>query len=196
MISNKFRKTLIGKTHLTLTQADLTKEKVKCIVNAANSRLKHGGGLARAIVNAGGHQIQKESDELINKTGPISVGNCKSTGAGNLPSTYIIHAVGPRWYQYSDKEEARNLLRSCIGNILREAENLEADVVSIPPISSGIFQYPKELCAKDILTKLATCLKEDPLEHLKEVRVAIIDNETFDVFEKKFVRMFGENPPN
>ncbi|PFX25355.1 Poly [ADP-ribose] polymerase 9 [Stylophora pistillata] len=80
---------------IEVVQNDLTKENVDAIVNAANSWLKHGGGVAGAIVKNGGYQIQTESDEYVAKHGPIKTGGIAVTKPGNLPCNIIIHAVVP-----------------------------------------------------------------------------------------------------
>ena len=80
---------------LQIVLGDITREEVDAIVNAANSHLIHGGGLAGTIVRHGGNQIQVESTEWVKKHGPVSHGAPAVTTAGNLPCTYIIHAVGP-----------------------------------------------------------------------------------------------------
>ncbi|MDH3815216.1 MAG: macro domain-containing protein, partial [Acidobacteriota bacterium] len=72
---------------------DMTAERVDAIVNAANSNLAHGGGLAGAIVARGGAVIQEES----NKLAPVATGNATVTSAGNLSCRWVIHAVGPIW---------------------------------------------------------------------------------------------------
>ena len=77
---------------LRLVQGDITERDTDAIVNAANSYLQHGGGVAGAIVRKGGQIIQDESDRI----GFVPVGNAAVTTAGKLPSKYVIHAVGPR----------------------------------------------------------------------------------------------------
>ena len=84
-------KTINGKT-LRLVQGDITERDVDVIVNAANSHLQHGGGVAGAIVRKGGQIIQEES----NKIGYTPVGTTAITVAGKLPAKFVIHAVGPR----------------------------------------------------------------------------------------------------
>ncbi|MGB9896075.1 MAG: macro domain-containing protein, partial [Thermoproteota archaeon] len=81
---------------IRFVKGDITKLKVDAIVNAANSYLKHGGGVAGAIVRAGGSIIQKESDDIVMKRGPIKVGEAVFTSAGELNAKYVIHTVGPR----------------------------------------------------------------------------------------------------
>jgi len=78
---------------LKVIKGDLTEEDVDAIVNAANSHLQHGGGVAGAIVRKGGRIIQEES----NRIGYVPVGRAAITTGGKLKAKYVIHAVGPRW---------------------------------------------------------------------------------------------------
>ncbi|CAC5395810.1 PARP10_14_15 [Mytilus coruscus] len=74
--------------------------KVDTLVNAANRDLMHGGGIAYHISNAAGYVLDKECDDYVQSNGPLSIGKCCSTTAGNLPYKSIIHAVGPMWHSY------------------------------------------------------------------------------------------------
>jgi Predicted phosphatase homologous to the C-terminal domain of histone macroH2A1 len=91
---------------IRIVRGDITAEQVDAIVNAANSYLKHGGGVAAAIVRKGGESIQRESDEWVKQYGPVPTGKVAVTGAGNLPAKAVIHAVGPVWSEHK-LEEAR-----------------------------------------------------------------------------------------
>src|SRR5688572_10003455 len=82
---------------LQIVQGDLTQENVDAIVNAANARLQHGGGVAAAISRRGGPQILAESDAWVRQHGPVTHTAPAHTGAGSLPCCIIIHAVGPVW---------------------------------------------------------------------------------------------------
>jgi O-acetyl-ADP-ribose deacetylase (regulator of RNase III) len=83
---------LDNKKTLRLVYGDITERDVDVIVNAANSYLKHGGGVAAAIVRKGGKIIQEESDKI----GFVPVGSSAITVSGRLPCKSIIHTVGPR----------------------------------------------------------------------------------------------------
>ena len=74
---------------ITLVEGDITQQEVDAIVNAANSQLVLGSGVAGAIREAGGPTIQRECDAH----GAIEVGDAAVTGAGNLPARYVIHAA-------------------------------------------------------------------------------------------------------
>jgi O-acetyl-ADP-ribose deacetylase (regulator of RNase III) len=126
----------VGGCRLEAVRGDMTAETTDAIVNAANSGLEHGGGLAGAIVRAGGDGIQRESDRLA----PVPVGGAATTSAGRLGCRWVVHAVGPRWGE--GDEEAK--LRSAVRSALDEAARVGARSVSLPAISTGIFGYPKQ----------------------------------------------------
>jgi O-acetyl-ADP-ribose deacetylase (regulator of RNase III) len=116
---------------IRLVKVDITDRKVDAIVNAANSYLRHGGGVAGAIVRKGGTIIQQES----NKIGFVQVGFAAITTAGKLPCKAVIHAVGPR---LGDGDE-NNKLRMAVRSSLLLAVEKYFNSISIPAISSGIF---------------------------------------------------------
>lgn len=128
---------------IELIQGDLTTLSVDAIVNAANSQLQHGGGVAGAIVRRGGRVIQEQSDRI----GFVPVGNAAVTEAGELPSRWVIHAVGPRM---GEGDEDRKLHDATIASLER-AEEIGAATVAFPAISTGIFGYPIERCARVML---------------------------------------------
>ncbi len=116
---------------IRLVKGDITDRKVDAIVNAANSYLRHGGGVAGAIVRKGGTIIQQES----NKIGFVQVGFAAITTAGKLPCNAVIHAVGPKM---GDGDE-NNKLRMAVRSSLLLASEKYFKSISIPAISSGIF---------------------------------------------------------
>src|SRR5512141_3168507 len=123
---------------IDLIQSDITTLHVDAIVNAANSHLQHGGGVAGAISRKGGPVIQAESDRI----GYVPVGNAAVTSAGNLPCSYVIHAVGPRM---GEGDEDRKLRDATIASLER-AEELKIGSLAFPAISTGIFGYPIQRC--------------------------------------------------
>ena len=84
--------TLAGRT-VTLSIGDLLKEPVDAIVNAANSNLAHGGGVAAVIARAAGPELDAESLALVKRHGTVPTGDAAVTGAGKLPFRGVIHAV-------------------------------------------------------------------------------------------------------
>ena len=104
------------------------------IVNAANSQLQHGGGVAGALSDAAGPSLQRESNRYVWENGAVSVGKCIATNAGRLDARKVIHAVGP-----TEKQHAKNpdLIYKVFTNVLEEASMLKAETVAMPLISSG-----------------------------------------------------------
>ena len=113
---------------LTLEHGDLTEARVGAIVNAANSSLSHGGGVAGAIVRRGGRAIQQESDAWVSQHGPAGHDRPALTGAGALPAKAIIHAVGPVWQGGQQDEPAH--LRAAYTSAL-ELAHAQSLVVSL-----------------------------------------------------------------
>ncbi|GAB4363336.1 MAG: macro domain-containing protein [Calditrichia bacterium] len=166
---------------LKLIQGDITEEEVDAIVNAANSYLKHGGGVAGAIVRKGGKIIQDESDKI----GYVLVGEAALTSAGELPADFVIHAVGPRWGEGDEDTKLKN----AVTNSLKLAEENKFGSISLPAISSGIFGFPKERCAEIILKTVYDYLLNQPQGSLREVRICLYDTPTLEVFEKEFQKI-------
>lgn len=171
-----------GKT-LKLVQGDITGETVDAIVNAANSYLQHGGGVAGAIVRKGGHIIQEES----NKIGHVPVGQAALTTAGKLPAKYVIHAVGPRWGEGDEDSKLKN----AVLNSLKLADERGFRSISMPAISSGIFGFPKDRCAEIILSTVSEFLQQHPDSPVQEVRICLYDTPTVQVFQEKFGEMIS-----
>ena len=174
---------------VSLCKGDLTEETTDAIVNAANEQLRHGGGLAGMIARKGGSSIQQESNLIVQKLGgTVPTGTCVVTKPGLLKCKHIIHAVGPIWSGYSNAK-ARDILRQTIQSVQKQAEDLSLESYSLTAVSSGIFGYPKDLCATDILGSLTTCLKSLPqLTPLKSIMIVIFDQPTFDAFSEEFSR--------
>ncbi|XP_005944170.1 protein mono-ADP-ribosyltransferase PARP9 [Haplochromis burtoni] len=139
---------------VSVWKADLTNFKVDAVVNAANSFLQHGAGLAQALCEAGGPQIQMESDNYTKKYGSLPTGEAIVTNAGSLPCKKIIHAVGPQ-LPYNpggfEVSRAEPLLERAIMNILHSLQEHHLHTVAIPAISSGLFNYPLPKCANTIV---------------------------------------------
>ena|SRR6266542_3725331 len=97
---------------LRLVNGDITERNVDVIVNAANSYLKHGGGVAATIVRKGGAIIQEESDRIGG--GFVLVGSAVITSAGKLPCKAVIHTVGPRMGEGGEENKLLRALHSTI----------------------------------------------------------------------------------
>ncbi|KAM6955772.1 protein mono-ADP-ribosyltransferase PARP9 [Lycodopsis pacificus] len=151
----RFAATLRRGVQLSVWRGDLTNAQADAVVNAANEGLQHFGGLAQALCDAGGPQIQRESDDYVAKNGRLKTGDAVVLGAGSLPCKKIIHAVGPWLPSYpfqSDVSRAELLLEKVIRSVLDKVEKNQLQSVAIPAISSGLFNYPLPECATTIVT--------------------------------------------
>ncbi len=160
---------------IRLVKGDITELEVDAIVNAANAQLVLGGGVAGAIRKKGGPSIQEE----CNKIGGTTVGNAVVTGAGNLKAKYVIHAVGPRMGE-GDED---NKLRNATLNSLRRATEKGCKTIAFPAISTGIFGFPKDRCAKIMLTAIRDFLEKEDTS-LQEVIMCLFGDEDFKIFEE------------
>jgi O-acetyl-ADP-ribose deacetylase (regulator of RNase III) len=177
---------LKGGMLLQLVEGDLTVEAVDAIVNAANSQLQHGCGVAGAISRRGGPQMQEESDAWVRQHGPVAHERPAYTSGGWLPCRYVIHAVGPIWG--SGDEVAK--LAAAVRGALWRAEELKIGSLALPPISTGIFGFPKERAAMVILVAIKDYCDEMPPVYLQKVRLTIIDQPTLDVFRSVWEIIF------
>jgi O-acetyl-ADP-ribose deacetylase (regulator of RNase III) len=169
-----------GKT-LRLVLGDITERETDAVVNAANSHLQHGGGVAGAIVRKGGQIIQEESDKI----GFVPVGNAAITVAGKLPAKFVIHAVGPRMGE-GDED---NKLKSAVLSSLSLASEKGLKSISMPAISSGIFGFPKDRCAMILVGEAVNYIKKNPGSSLELIEFCIYDDLTARFFKKEFEKI-------
>ncbi len=162
----------IGPSQLLLEQGDITESDADAIVNAANSDLILGAGVAGAIRQKGGPEIQKECDHI----GHCPVGDAVVTTGGDLKARYVIHAVGPRW---GEGEETTKLKNALI-NSLKRAEEYQIASIAFPALSTGIFGFPLELAATTLLNAAVDHLTQTtPIQSLTFV---LFDSNSFNVF--------------
>jgi len=166
---------------LQIAQGDITDETVDAIVNAANSHLYHGAGVAGAIVRRGGPKIQAESNQWVREHGPVTHAEPAYTHAGNLPCRFVIHAVGPVWGENGDEQEK---LEAAIRGSLHLADQLAIESIAFPAISTGIFGFPKLCAAEVILFTIRDYFTHNPNSILKLVRLVLFDQETLQAFLK------------
>jgi HrpA-like RNA helicase/O-acetyl-ADP-ribose deacetylase (regulator of RNase III)/8-oxo-dGTP pyrophosphatase MutT (NUDIX family)/predicted RNA-binding protein YlqC (UPF0109 family) len=172
-----------GGAELRVIRGDLTDSTADAIVNAANSHLMHGAGLAGAIARKGGSVIQAESSDWVSRHGPLDVGAAMSTSSGKLPCKYVIHAVGPSVSHASQPtpEHARQL-RNAAWNALVAADQLGLRSVVIPGISTGIFGYPRDLGAREIVSECARFCREHDSTTIRVIGLMNFDDPTVSSF--------------
>ncbi len=159
---------------IRLIQGDLTDLDVDAIVNAANAQLILGGGVAGAIRAKGGPAIQEECDRI----GGTTVGGAEVTGGGNLKARYVIHAVGPRMGEGNEDGK----LRLATLNSLERATEKGLRSVAFPAVGTGIFGFPKERCARIMLTTMRDFLQNEDTT-LEEVIMCLWSGDDLKIFE-------------
>lgn len=155
---------------LTAVQGDITTQQVDAIVNAANTAMRGGGGVDGAIHRAGGPAILE--DCISRFPDGLATGDAGWTTAGNLPSRWVIHTVGPN---HAAGQRDRSLLTSCYRRSLEVADELGARSVAFPLISAGVYGWPKD----DAIAAAVETIRAARTT-VEEVRVVAFDEATFD----------------
>lgn len=204
------RKILINNTSILIVQGDIAYDTADIIVNSTNSRLNMGGITGSgSILRHGGIQIQRECNEYLHKkiskhTKPIrkrswsrslvksdmsdiktglDIGDVIVTSPGHLSCNQLFHAVGPI---YADgKQGESDLLEKTIHNVLNKAVKMKAKSISLPAVSCGIFNFPREKCAEIMLQVILEHVMEGN-STLRMIRLVNQDTPTILYFEKEY----------
>jgi O-acetyl-ADP-ribose deacetylase (regulator of RNase III) len=155
---------------LIVVEGDITQQQVDAVVNAANRRMRGGGGVDGAIHSAGGPAVLEDCVKRFPHG--LATGEAGWTTAGNMPARWVIHVVGPN---YGAGERDRSLLTSCYANALRVADELGAETVAFPLISAGIYSWPFE----DAVRAAADTLRETET-NVREARIVAFGNRAYE----------------
>src|SRR5207302_5451822 len=160
--------------------ADITKQDVDAIVNAANSSLLGGSGVDGAIHRAGGPAILEECREIRRTRFPegLPTGEAVITTGGRLPALYVIHTVGPIYGEHRGREA--ELLANCYHNSLTLAVEKNLTSIAFPAISTGVYGYPLEEAAEVASKTIENFLSSD--RQLKEVRLVFFQDRDAERF--------------
>jgi len=158
---------------VTLVEGDITEQAVDAIVNAANSSLQLGAGVAGAIRERGGPSIQAECDEI----GAIEVGEAAVTGAGALPARFVIHAAGMPLGGHASEDAVRRSARRS----LALANERGCRTIAVPAIGAGIGGFSPQRCA-EVLLEEARAHLEGPTS-LEEIRFVLRGEPSYRIFE-------------
>lgn len=159
---------------LTAVRGDITTQQVDAIVNAANSAMRGGGGVDGAIHRAGGPAVLE--DCIVRFPHGLATGDAGWTTAGDLPSRWVIHTVGPN---HAAGQRDRSLLVSCYRRCLEVADELGARSVAFPLVSAGIYGWPKG----DAIAAAVETIRSAPTA-VEEARIVAFDADTFAQVEK------------
>ncbi|XP_041529409.1 protein mono-ADP-ribosyltransferase PARP14-like [Microtus oregoni] len=159
---------------LIVQQGDLARFPADVVVNAANENLKHINGLALALSNAAGPELQAECDKIVRNGGLVLTGNAVISKAGNLPCHYVIHAIGPRWDR-NKAQECVSLLKRAVERSLSLAEEVKCQSIAMPAISSGIFGFPLDQCVATIVSAIKDNFQWQPFSRCTLKKIYLVD---------------------
>ncbi|MDN5894093.1 MAG: O-acetyl-ADP-ribose deacetylase [Nocardioides sp.] len=160
---------------ITIVTGDITTQEVDAVVNAANRRMRGGGGVDGAIHRAGGEEILEQC--VARFPDGLGTGQAGWTTAGRLPAKWVIHVVGPN---HAAGERDRALLPSCYVNALRVADELGAKSVAFPLVSAGVYGWPKE----DAVDAALETLRASPTQ-VEEARVVAFDESSAELLRAR-----------
>ncbi|WP_435747475.1 O-acetyl-ADP-ribose deacetylase [Nocardioides sp. SYSU DS0663] len=163
---------------ITVVEGDITTQDVDAVVNAANRRMRGGGGVDGAIHRAGGPEVLADCERRFPRG--LATGDAGWTTAGRMPARWVIHVVGPN---HSAGETDRALLTSCYRRALEVADELGARSVAFPLVSAGIYGWPLE----DAVDAALETLGGTPTE-VAEARMVAFGSSTYDALRAAMAR--------
>ena len=158
---------------VTVVRGDITTQDVDAVVNAANNRMRGGGGVDGAIHRAGGPAVLEDCKRRFPEG--LATGDAGWTTAGDMPARWVIHVVGPN---HTAGQRDRSLLTSCYSRALAVADELGASSVAFPLVSAGVYGWPKA----DAIDAAVTTLRSTPTS-VSEARLVAFDEATYDAIE-------------
>jgi len=166
----------VGNAALRLVRGDITDMEVEAFVFDITEDVKLGSGYGGAIQQRGGIVIQKALDKI----GSCPTGNAVVTEAGILKADWIIHANGPKFRE----EDEEGKLRSAVRAAIARAEEKGIKRLAFPPMGTGLYQVPMDLCTRVMVDTISDHLKNET--SLEEVLIVAPDNREFEPFKARF----------
>lgn len=167
-------------TKITFLKGDITEMAVDAIVNAANTDLMLGSGVAGAIRRKGGPRIQEECDRI----GPIALGEAAVTTGGNLRAFYVVHAASMRLGGSTSADS----LRLAVRHTLQRAEEKAFKSIAFPAIGTGVAGFPMDQCAKIMLQTVQDHLRSRT--SLEQIYFVLYDDEALRIFEETYRKIW------
>jgi O-acetyl-ADP-ribose deacetylase (regulator of RNase III) len=176
-----------------LRQGDITKQPdIDAIVNAANTDLWLGSGVAGAIARAAGPEVEREAVAQ----GPIRLGEAVRTTAGNLPNRFVIHAAA---MGYRDEDRAvpkragsassESIIRDATVNCLAIADESGCESVAFPALATGVGGFPVDECANVMTTAAKSYAESHPESKIERVVFVLFSSGDLEVFRSELRRI-------
>ena len=163
-------------TKIEVYQGDITQLELDALVNAANNRLWMGGGVAGALKQAGGKEIETEAVKKV----PVTIGEAVATGAGRLKARYIIHAV----VMGQDLKTNAGKIRQATKSSLLRADELGIKSIAFPALGTGVGGFPMAECARIMISEVCQHLAKKT--GLEKVVFALFDQSAYEAFKQEF----------
>lgn len=176
----------VRKARIQFVVGDITAQDTEAVVNAANSRLAPGGGVAGAIHRAAGPGLWEECRTLDG----CPTGEARISGGHNLPNRHVIHTVGP---VYSGARSDAVLLRACYVNSLKLADRSGIRSISFPALSTGIFGYPVEDAAAVAIAAIWEYLEGET--GIEVVRMVLYDDASYQAHIRALAMVSSRKGP-
>jgi O-acetyl-ADP-ribose deacetylase (regulator of RNase III) len=157
---------------LTVVEGDITRQQVDAVVNAANERMRGGGGVDGAIHRAAGPALLAECRERFPDGTRLPTGSAAALGGHDLPARWVIAVVGP---VYDGTGRNRDLLVSCYANALKVADELGVQSIAFPLVSAGVYGWPLE----DAIAAAVDTLRSTPTG-AASARIVAFGRRTYD----------------
>lgn len=168
-------------TKIYFRQGDITDMAVDAIVNAANTDLVLGAGVAGAVRRKGGRTVEEDCERV----GPVALGAAAVTTGGNLKALYVIHAAS----MHLGGTTSADSLRLATRNSLMRAEEKAIKSIAFPAIGTGVAGFPMEECARIMLTEVLEHLKSR--SSLERIDFVLFDDAALKIFEDTFAQLAG-----
>jgi O-acetyl-ADP-ribose deacetylase (regulator of RNase III) len=162
-------------------KGDITDLAVDAIVNAANTDLTLGGGVAGAVRRKGGRTVEEDCERL----GPVALGGAAVTTGGNLKALYVIHAAS----MHLGGTTSADSLRLATRNSLMRAEEKAIRSIAFPAIGTGVAGFPMEECARIMLAEVLDHIKSR--SSLEKIYFVLFDDAALRVFEEAYTKKTG-----
>lgn len=167
-------------SQIIIRKGDITEMDVDAVVNAANTDLVLGSGVAGAIRKKGGPSIQSECDGI----GPVPLGAAAVTGAGELKASFVVHAAGMR----PGGTVTRRSLSDATKNSLARADEKGVRTIAFPAIGTGVGGFPLKECAEIMINTVSGYLNSKE-SSIKTVYFVLFDEHAYGVFEETLKKM-------
>jgi O-acetyl-ADP-ribose deacetylase len=174
---------------IEIVQGDITQQPdVDAIVNAANTDLALGAGVAGAIRRRGGDEIDREGRAKA----PIKLGEAAVTGAGRLPNKYVIHAAAMGYRPEDARVPKRpgslssaDIIGDATRNSLRRAEELKLHSIAFPALATGVAAFPLDECARVMISAVRQYSREHAESSIRRVRFVLFGKDDYLIFREE-----------